>query len=73
MNDSDEALFQRYVAGDERAFAHLLERYRGPVARLVHSSLGSRSFWEEDVVQEVFVQVHRAAPTFEGRSSFRTP
>ena len=72
MNDSDEALFQRYVAGDGRAFAHLLERYRGPVARLVHSSLGSRSFWEEDVVQEVFVQVHRAAPTFEGRSSFRT-
>ena len=72
MSDSDEALLLRSATGDEQAFASLLERYRDPVSRLVRSSLGPRSLWAEDVVQEVFVQVHRSAPTYEGRSSFRT-
>lgn len=71
MNDSDEALLRLYADGDDRAFARLLERYRAPVAHLVASSLGS-GLWTEDVVQDVFVQVHRSARTFEGRSSFKT-
>jgi RNA polymerase sigma-70 factor (ECF subfamily) len=72
VNESDEALFREYTAGDEHAFALLLERYRSRVARLVQCSLGPRSLWAEDVAQDVFVQVHRAARSFEGRSSFKT-
>jgi RNA polymerase sigma-70 factor (ECF subfamily) len=72
VNDSDEALFREYAAGDERAFVRLLDRYRSRVAHLVRYSLGPRSLWVEDVAQDVFVQVHRAARSFQGRSSFKT-
>ena len=72
MDDSDESLLRAYSGGDEAAFARLLERYRNRVAYLVRCRLGPRSLWVEDVAQDVFVQVHRGARTFEGRSSFKT-
>lgn len=72
MDDSDEALLRAYTAGDEAALARLLDRYRGRVAALVRCRLGPRSLWVEDVAQDVFVQIHRGAARFEGRSSFRT-
>ncbi|HYV86886.1 MAG TPA: sigma-70 family RNA polymerase sigma factor [Patescibacteria group bacterium] len=72
MDDSDEALFRAYAGGDEAAFVRLLERYRNRVAHLVRCRLGPRSLWVEDVAQDVFVQVHRGARRFEGRSSFKT-
>jgi RNA polymerase sigma-70 factor, ECF subfamily len=70
--DSDERLIREYARGDERAFGHLLERYRNRVANLVRCRLGSRSLWVEDVAQDVFLQVHRGARSFEGRSAFKT-
>ena len=72
MNESDEALFRQYTGGDEGAFVRLLERYRHRVAYLVRCRLGPQSLWVEDVAQDVFVQVHRVARTFQGRSSFKT-
>lgn len=72
MESSDEALFRDYMGGDERAFVRLLERYRNRVAYLVRCRLGPRSLWAEDVAQDVFVQIHRSARSFQGRSSFKT-
>ena len=72
VGDSDEELIRRCACGDEPAFARLLERYRARVAQFVRWYLGSQRLWAEDVAQEVFVQVHRRAASFEGRSSFRT-
>lgn len=70
--DSDEQLIRRYVRGDKRAFGHLLARYRQRIVTLVGYRLGSRSLWVEDVAQDVFLQVHRKAQSFEGRSTFKT-
>ena len=70
--DSDEQLIRRYIRGDKCAFGHLLARYRQRIVTLVRYRLGSRSLWVEDVAQDVFLQVHRKAPSFEGRSTFKT-
>jgi RNA polymerase sigma-70 factor (ECF subfamily) len=69
---SDERLIRAHARGDERALGSLLERYRGRIASLFRHRLGLRSLWVEDVVQEVFLQVHRRARSFEGRSTFKT-
>jgi RNA polymerase sigma-70 factor (ECF subfamily) len=70
--ESDEQLIRRYVRGDRHAFGHLLARYRQRIVTLVRYRLGSRSLWVEDVAQDVFLQVHRKAQSFEGRSTFKT-
>jgi RNA polymerase sigma-70 factor (ECF subfamily) len=70
--ESDEQLIRRYVRGDRHAFGHLLARYRQRIVTLVRYRLGSRSLWVEDVAQDVFLQVHRKARSFEGRSAFKT-
>jgi RNA polymerase sigma-70 factor (ECF subfamily) len=70
--DSDEYLLRRHIDGDTRAFEELLERYRQPVVNLVRSRLGHNSPWLEDVAQDVFLQLHRSARSFECRSTFKT-
>lgn len=49
----------------------LYERHRNDVARLVFRMLGRRSDLE-DVIQEVFVQVHKSLKDFRGHSKFST-
>jgi RNA polymerase sigma-70 factor (ECF subfamily) len=71
-DDVDAALLRAHARGDPRAFADLLERYRHRIMHLVRCRIGARDPWAEDVAQDVFVQVHRKAGTFEGRSSVKT-
>lgn len=76
VDESDAALVERAARGDRAAFQALFVRHREVVARLVHrmtsSSARARSADLEDVVQEVFVQVHRSLPDFRGQSKFST-
>lgn len=58
-------------AGDRAAFAELFRRHRSDVLRLVHRMLGP-SADAEDVVQEVFIQVHRSLNEFRGQAKFST-
>ena len=56
--DPDRKLAERTAAGDERAFAELVERHREPLLRYV-----SRRFnpeLAEDAVQEALLSAHRA-------------
>lgn len=71
-DDVDARLLRAHAGGDPQAFADLLARYRDRVLNLVRCRLGTRSLWLEDVAQDVFVQVHRRAASFEGRSSVKT-
>src|SRR5215208_3024936 len=57
--------------GDAAAFQELFRRHRTDVARLVHRMLGP-SAELEDVLQEVFLQVHRSIRDFKGNSLFST-
>jgi RNA polymerase sigma-70 factor (ECF subfamily) len=71
-DDADAQLLRAHARGDPHAFGDLLARYRSRIVHLVRCRVGAGSLWVEDVAQDVFVQVHRKAATFEGRSSVKT-
>ncbi|WP_437964914.1 sigma-70 family RNA polymerase sigma factor [Sorangium sp. So ce260] len=62
---------RRFQSGDPTAFAEIFRRYRRDVARLVFRMLGPTAD-AEDVIQEVFIQVHRSLGDFRGQSKFTT-
>jgi RNA polymerase sigma-70 factor (ECF subfamily) len=69
---ADEAqLLHSLRAGDERAFAALVEEYGPTMMRLARLYVRERSVAEE-VVQEAWLGVLRGIERFEGRSSLRT-
>jgi RNA polymerase sigma-70 factor, ECF subfamily len=67
----DEELLSRLRAGDERAFATLVEQYHAPMIRLASAYVPSRAVAEE-VVQDTWLGVVRGIERFEGRSSLKT-
>jgi RNA polymerase sigma-70 factor (ECF subfamily) len=58
-------------AGDESAFAALVESYRGELQVHCYRMLGSFED-SEDLVQETFLRAWRKRKSFEGRSTFRS-
>jgi RNA polymerase sigma-70 factor (ECF subfamily) len=66
-----DELVRRAQRGDRPAFAELFRRHKGDVARLVYRMLGPTPD-AEDVVQEVFLQVHRSLGEFRGQAKFTT-
>src|SRR5450432_2604430 len=66
----EDPLLAKAITGDAVAFRALYGRHRNDVARLVYRMLGARDL--DDVVQEVFVQVHRSLRDFRGQSKFST-
>ena len=67
----DHALVERLRAGDEAAFAALVDRYHAPLRRLALTYVRSNAVAEE-VVQETWVGVIRGIDRFEERSSLKT-
>lgn len=59
------------VAGDPRAFTELYVRYVKRITSLAGRMLHHGSECDE-VIQEIFLQVHLSLPRFEARSSFYT-
>lgn len=70
VSDGDD-LVERCRAGDDAAFRQLFRQHRSDVARLVHRMLGPSSD-VDDVIQEVFLQVHRSVRDFRGQARFST-
>ena len=64
-------LVARAQDGDSAAFRELFRAHRQDVARLVYRMTGSQSDLE-DLVQDVFLQVHRSIGKFRGQSRFST-
>lgn len=60
---SDEALMAAHVAGDPSAFASLFRRYAPRLQRLLQRDLG-RGEDAHDLVQQTFLQLHRARHDF---------
>ena len=67
----DRRLCDALRAGDERAFAALVEGYHSSLLRMAMVYVRNRAVAEE-VVQETWVGVLRGIDRFEGRSSLRT-
>lgn len=70
-DDEVETLVRRSQAGDHDAFAKLFRIHRESAARIVFRLIGPSSD-ADDVIQEVFLQVHRSLADFRGEAKFST-
>jgi RNA polymerase sigma-70 factor, ECF subfamily len=69
--DPDATLMLRVKQGDSDAFAALVDKYKQPVMNVAYRML--RDLTEaEDLAQNVFVQVYKAAGRYEVSSKFST-
>jgi RNA polymerase sigma-70 factor (ECF subfamily) len=68
---SDTRLIGSLKAGDERAFASLVDEHSSSLLRVARAHVGSRAVAEE-VVQETWLAVIKGLDRFEGRSSLKT-
>jgi RNA polymerase sigma-70 factor (ECF subfamily) len=69
---TDEALCAAVARGDERAVATLMERWKGRMFAVLLRSTGGRAPEAEDLFQELWMRVVRAAPDFDPRLRFGT-
>jgi RNA polymerase sigma-70 factor, ECF subfamily len=67
---SDEDLMIRYAGGDEIAFRMLFHRYAPIVSALIRRTIRSTAD-VQDVVQQVFVRLHRARHDYRSDRAFR--
>ncbi len=59
-----------FQAGDEQAFHRIFEHYRRPILNYLYRFFWNRAIAEE-LTQEVFLRICRAAKTYEPRTAFR--
>jgi RNA polymerase sigma-70 factor (ECF subfamily) len=71
MEETDFELIEAVGAGDHRAFEYLVRKYQDPIFNFVFRYLGERHA-AEDILQEVFWALYRAAPRFEARARVST-
>ena len=69
MRNDDVALIQRILAGDETAFATLVEKYQQQVHALAFRKVGDFQT-AEDITQEAFLQVHQKLATLNDPAKF---
>ena len=69
---TDEQLLRRCGRGDDDAFDELLDRHRTRLREFIRYCLGAHHALLDDVMQEVLLQLHRSAETFQHGSTFRT-
>ena len=67
----DSAVVTAFLGGEERAFQELVERYQTRLLNFVYRTIGDREK-AEDLVQEVFIRVHRHLHRFDRSKKFST-
>lgn len=67
---TDEALVGQVARGDQQALAELLRRWQRPLAHFLHRRTGGRDV--DDLYQEVWMRVVRAAERFDAERRFST-
>jgi RNA polymerase sigma-70 factor (ECF subfamily) len=68
---TDEELLAAFQAGDAKAFERLLRRHRAPVFTFLLRMVGDRQR-AEDLTQEAFLRLVRAASRWEHKAKFQT-
>lgn len=71
QNRSDEQLVADYLAGNEKAFEFLAQRYLRPIYSFIRRYTGE-SQNAENITQEVFVKAWRHIKRFNRNKSFKT-
>lgn len=67
----DDILIKAHLKGHPDAFEVLFKKHSSNVAKLVYSIVKDETL-VEDVVQDVFLLIHRYLPKFRAESSFKT-
>src|SRR5271154_6090879 len=67
----DKALMVRIAAGDEAALRDLIEKHQGAVYGTIAKMLGD-PVEAQDLAQQVFVRVYRAAGSYRATAQFKT-
>jgi RNA polymerase sigma-70 factor (ECF subfamily) len=67
---TDEHLLAQFVSGDMDAFDELIHRYYNQIYRFLVRFTGQQHL-AEDLIQDVFLKVYRAAETFDPDRKFR--
>jgi RNA polymerase sigma-70 factor (ECF subfamily) len=67
----DAKVVAAYLAGTDRAFDELVDRYQKRLLNFVYRTIGDRDR-AEDLVQEVFIRVHRHLHRFDPTKKFST-
>ncbi len=70
--DGDDALVVRMGQGDEEALRDLIIRHQDRVYGTVARMIGGAGPDAEDLAQQVFLRIWRAAPTYRARARFTT-
>jgi RNA polymerase sigma-70 factor (ECF subfamily) len=70
-SDPDVRLMLRVRAGDGEAFRELFEKHRRAIVNFAYQIVGSRQRAEE-IAQDVFLQIYRAAGRYEPNAKFTT-
>jgi RNA polymerase sigma-70 factor (ECF subfamily) len=71
VRDDEAALLAALRAGDERAFARLVDLHHAALVRVARQYVPTQEM-AEDVAQEAWLGLLRGLDSFEGRSSLRT-
>lgn len=69
--DSDTALVERTLAGDQRAYGLLVVKYQRRIQRLIGRMVRDVDL-VEDIAQETFIRAYRALHQFRGDAQFYT-
>lgn len=69
--ETDQALVDRVLSGEKRAFDALVVRYQSRVVKVI-SRYVRDSAEAMDLSQEAFIKAYRALPNFRGESAFYT-
>ncbi len=67
---SDQALIERYLQGEDKAFDTLYQRYRRPVFAYLHGMLPGRQELAEELFQQTWVKVVKSLRRYRDRNSF---
>jgi len=67
----DSSVVTAFLGGEERAFTELVERYQTRLLNFIYRTIGDRDR-AEDLVQEVFIRVHRHLHRFDRSKKFST-
>jgi RNA polymerase sigma factor (sigma-70 family) len=71
MSDIEREIIQQVLDGNVRAFSNLVNRHKAKAMTLAFRILKNREDAEE-ALQDSFIRVYRALPSFEWKSSFST-
>jgi len=68
---NDAEVMLRVKAGDETAFAYLVQKYRRPMVSFMYR-MSHNAAAAEDLAQEVFLRVYRSRESYEASAKFTT-